>query len=149
MRGYLDAPDLTEAALADGYFRTGDQARLREDGTVEITGRLSDMVNRAGNKIAPLEIERVFSQHPDVVDALATGLPDKETGEALHIAVLAKPNSTLDAQTLRSWAAVQMDRHKLPDRIHLVTALPTGNTGKADRNALRHQLMSTGGGDTL
>ena len=142
MRGYLDAPELTEAAFADGFFRTGDQARVRADGNVEITGRLSDMVNRAGNKIAPLEIERIFSQHPDVADTLATGLPDKELGEALHVAVVARGNAQLDPRTLRSWAAERMDRHKLPDVIHLMTSLPTGTTGKADRNALRDQLMS-------
>lgn len=140
MRGYLDAPEMTAATLSDGYFRTGDQARLREDGNVEITGRLSDMINRAGTKIAPLEVERVFSRHPDVGDVLATGLPDAELGEALHIAVIARDAATLDPQALRTWASDQMDRHKLPDVIHMMQSLPTGATGKADRKALRDRL---------
>ena len=142
MRGYLDAPELTAAALSHGYFRTGDQARVTKDGNVELTGRLSDLVNRAGNKIAPLEIERVLSGHPDVVDALATGLPDAELGETLHVAVVARNDISLDSRVLRTWASDQMDRHKLPDVIHVMGSLPTGTTGKADRNALRAQLMS-------
>ncbi len=142
MRGYLDAPDLTDMAQCDGYFRTGDQARLREDGTVEITGRLSDIVNRAGNKIAPLELERLFASHPSIVDALATGLPDADQGESLHIAVVPKTGVELEARALRRWAAEKMDRHKLPDAIHVTDSLPTGATGKADRKALRAELMS-------
>ena len=142
MRGYLDAPELTAAATSDGYFRTGDQARIRDDGNVEITGRLCDLVNRAGNKIAPLEIERVFTNHPDVADALATGLPDRQLGESLHVAVQPIAGLTLDPAALQRWASQHIDRHKLPDAIYVMGDLPTGATGKADRNALRAQLMA-------
>ena len=147
MRGYLDAPDLTEAAISDGFFRTGDQARIRDDGNIEITGRLSDLVNRAGNKIAPLEIERIFASHPDVADALATGLPDEQVGESLHVAVLPVSGTALDPSTLLRWASHQMDRHKLPDSVYVTGSLPTGETGKADRKALREQLMATDAGE--
>ncbi len=142
MRGYLDDPELTHASLSDGYFRTGDQARLRVDGAVEITGRLSDMVNRAGTKIAPLEVERVFSGHPDVADVLATGVPHAETGEALHVAVVLQNKADVTPDALWTWAGGRMDRHKLPDAVHIVETLPTGATGKADRNALRSALVA-------
>lgn len=144
MRGYLDDPKQTAAAMAGDFFRTGDQAREREDGMVELTGRLKDLVNRGGNKIAPLEIERMFLSHPDVEQALATGIPDARTGESLHLLVVLRRDATIDADSLLAWASERLDRPKLPDRIHFGKELPTGRTGKADRGALRAQLGKKG-----
>ncbi|MGD9866490.1 MAG: class I adenylate-forming enzyme family protein [Hyphomicrobiales bacterium] len=142
MRGYLDEPALTAEAFQDGYLRTGDQARLREDGFVEITGRLKDLVNRAGNKIAPVEIEASFLAHPQVMEALAAGVPDPMRGEALHLVVVGRPGACLDPEALLHWASERMERFKLPDRIHVAAELPVGGTGKADRNALRAMIAA-------
>lgn len=142
MRGYLDEPELTADAFQDGYLRTGDQVRLRDDGFVEITGRLKDLVNRAGNKIAPVEVEASFLAHPDVTDALAAGVPDPMRGEALHLVVVGRPDAALDRDTLLRWASERMERFKLPDHIHIAPELPVGGTGKADRNALRAMVAS-------
>ncbi len=142
MRGYLDEPELTSETLNEGYFRTGDQARQRPDGTVEITGRLKDIINRAGNKISPMEVERLFLSHPDVEQALAAGVSDANTGESLHILVVPRRGVQLVAGALMKWAAERMDRHKLPDVIHLGTELPIGETGKADRKVLRARIAA-------
>ncbi len=142
MAGYLDRPDLDAAAFLDGYFRSGDLARQDREGRLQLVGRAKDIVSRGGNKIAPLEIERLFQQHPAVSAALACGLPDPRLGESLHLLVVAQAPLTPDE--LRGWAAGRLERWKLPDRIHLAESLPVGRTGKADRGALAQQLLAKG-----
>lgn len=137
MIGYLDNPDLTQAAFRDGHFRTGDVARRRPDGCVEIVGRIKEIVSRGGNKIAPAEIETVLCAHPAVAQALAAGVPDPRLGEALHAAVVLRAGSAAAAEDLRAWCAARIERFKVPDAIHVVTALPTGPTGKAYRPSVR------------
>ena len=137
MLGYLDNPDLTQTAFRDGYFRTGDVARRRADGCVEIVGRIKEIVSRGGNKIAPAEIEALLCGHPAVAQALCAGVPDARLGEALHVAVVLRPEHASTAQELRTWCAERTERFKVPDAIHLVEALPTGPTGKAYRPGVR------------
>ena len=74
MLGYLDDPALTQASFADGYFRTGDLARLTAAGHVELIGRAKDIVSRGGHKIAPLEIDNLLAEHPAVAAALCAGV---------------------------------------------------------------------------
>ena len=133
MLGYLDDPGLTAASFSDGYLRSGDLARLRPDGRVEIVGRLKDIVARAGNKIAPAEIDALLSSHPDVAAALCAGVPDPRLGEAIHAVVVPKANAVLDPEGLRRWAAERIERYKVPDAIYVRDALPLGDTGKVRR----------------
>ena len=105
MQGYLDDPALTAAAFSAGFLGTGDLARRRADGRVELVGRIKEIVSRGGNKIAPAEIENLFAGHPDVIGALCTGVPDERLGEALHVLLVPRPGSTLSADALRRWAA--------------------------------------------
>ena len=140
MRGYLDDPDRTEAAFADGWFRTGDLAEARADGRVALIGRAKEIINRAGNKVSPLEVEAVFLDHPDVREVLAAGAQNEERGEAIHLCVVARPGAALDLAGLRDWARSRLDRFKLPDYLHLRAELPLGSTGKADRRALRRMI---------
>ena len=142
MRGYHRDPARSRGAFADGYFRTGDIARRRSDGRVELIGRMTDIVNRGGIKIAPLEIERVFMEHPDIVAALAAGVPDSVRGEAVHVFVVPRAGGGLDAETLIAWAKGKLDRSKVPDQIHFGDELPIGRTGKADRGALRSLILA-------
>jgi long-chain acyl-CoA synthetase len=141
MLGYLDDPALTEASFSDGFFRTGDLARLRADGRVELVGRIKGIISRGGNKIAPLEIENLFGNHPDVAGVLCTGIADERLGEALHVMIVPRPGVALDADVLRRWAAVRTEPYKLPDGIHFAKSLPLGATGKADRAALARMIM--------
>jgi len=137
MNGYLDAPELTQAALCDGYFRTGDIAREREPGVVELVGRSKELISRGANKVSPLEIEHAVGAHPDVAEALACGVPDAVLGERIHLLIVPRAGARLDEADLRAWAAERLERYKLPDRIHFGTELPQGRTGKADRIRLR------------
>lgn len=140
MLGYLDDPQLTEKAFADGYFKTGDLALLREDGFVQLVGRSKDIISRGGNKIGPLEIENQFALHEGVAASLAFGMPDERLGEALHLMVV-RHQPELTESDLREWARARIDRFKLPDAIHFVDTLPVGRTGKADRTAARLSLQ--------
>ncbi len=143
MLGYLDQEALTRDSFQDGYFRTGDLARLRPDGFVELAGRSKDVISRGGNKIVPLELDRLFASHPDVAAALATGVPDPLLGERIHLLVVPQPGARLDPPALLAWATGKVEKFKLPDVIHFAAELPSGRTGKADRSALRERI--TGG----
>ena len=144
MLQYLDAPDLTAAAMHDGWFRTGDLAEEAPSGTVRLIGRKNDLINRSGNKISPLEVEAVFMCHPSVAAAMAIGIEEPTRGEAIHLAIVLRPGHQTAPATLKAWAADYLERFKLPDTIHLVDELPSGSTGKADRRALRHLIEARG-----
>lgn len=144
MLGYLDMPEETATATNEGWLRTGDVARISTDGRVTLSGRLKEIINRGGNKVAPLEVERLFCAHPSVEAALATGVRDPRLGEAIHLLVVPRHNSGITPEILHEWAKGRIDRFKLPDHIHLGTDVPLGRTGKADRAALRRLLEADG-----
>ena len=143
MLGYLDAPELTAASYdGDGYFLSGDLARERSDGSVELIGRAKELIVRGGHKISPLEVERLYLEHPDVGGALATGVGDARLGEAIHVLIVPLPGAAPAAGDLRGWAEGRIDGYKRPDVVHIGDSLPTGRTGKADRRALRALIES-------
>jgi len=146
MNGYLDEPEMTRAAFADGFFRTGDLARMRDDGRAELVGRIKELIIRGGAKISPFELDHVLVQHPAVAAALTTGVPDAMTGERIHALVVPRANANLDEKELREWIAGRIERFKWPDVYHFGLELPTGRTGKVDRNALRDQVLRKGAG---
>jgi acyl-CoA synthetase (AMP-forming)/AMP-acid ligase II len=135
MLGYLDDIELTQGSFDGDYFKTGDLARLRTDGLVQLIGRSKDIISRGGNKIAPLEIDNLFAEHPAIAAALCFGVPHSGLGEALHMMVVLRPSAATTEEELRAWAALKVEKYKLPDRIHFEQALPLGRTGKADRRA--------------
>jgi acyl-CoA synthetase (AMP-forming)/AMP-acid ligase II len=136
MLGYLDDPALTRASFADGFFRTGDLARLTAAGNVELIGRAKDIVSRGGYKIAPLEIDNLLTEHPDVAAALCAGVADERLGEVLHAVVVPRAGARLDGAALRQWLLARTERWKVPEAFHVRDALPAGATGKADRRAV-------------
>jgi acyl-CoA synthetase (AMP-forming)/AMP-acid ligase II len=136
MLGYLDDPALTQASFADGYFRTGDLARLSASGNVELIGRAKDIVSRGGHKIAPLEIDNLLAEHPDVAAALCAGVADERLGEVIHAVVVPRADAQLDGAALRAWLLARTERWKVPEVFHIRDALPAGATGKADRRAV-------------
>lgn len=139
MNGYLDAPELTRAAFADGYFRTGDMARLKDDGTPELVGRGKDLIVRGGAKVSPLELDGVLAQHPAIAAALTVGVADEIAGERIHVLIVPRAEP-IDEKELRRWVAERVEAYKRPDVYHFGTELPLGRTGKVDRDALRQSL---------
>jgi acyl-CoA synthetase (AMP-forming)/AMP-acid ligase II len=85
-------------------------------------------------------VERAFLEHPDVAEALATGVADARLGETIHLLIVPKPDRSPTAERLRQWAADRLERYKLPDAIYVSGEIPLGRTGKADRAALRARL---------
>ena len=141
MLGYLDMPALTNEIMCDGWIRTGDIAAINKDGTVTLRGRIKDLINRGGNKVAPNEVESVFADHPAISAVLVTGVPDPRFGEAIHMLVVPKNVEAPSKRALIDWAKDRTDRFKLPDAVHYGEMLPLGPTGKADRTALRRSIL--------
>ena len=141
MLGYLDDPELTRTSFNDGYFRSGDLARIRADRRTELVGRAREIISKGGNKIAPLQIDNLLSAHPDVAAALCAGVPDERLGENIQAMVVLKPGAILTEPDLLSWASDKIERFKLPDAIHFCDAIPVGNTGKASRAAVRQFIL--------
>ena len=136
MLGYLDEPQLTQNAFADGYFKTGDLAQATADGRVALIGRAKDMISRGGLKIAPLEVDNLIAEHPDVAAALCAGVADARLGEVIHAVVVPRSGRNVDAGQLRAWLSERTERFKVPEVIYVRDALPSGATGKADRRAV-------------
>ena len=136
MLGYLDGTALTEAAFEGGYFKTGDLARLTADGAVALIGRAKDIISRGGNKIAPLEIDNLLAEHPEIAAALCAGVADERLGEVIHAVIVTRAGARLDATALRDWLLARTERFKVPDVFHFRDALPSGSSGKADRRAV-------------
>src|SRR5581483_1101007 len=136
MLGYLDDPALTAASFDGGYFRTGDLARMHEGGYVALIGRAKDTISRGGLKIAPLEIDNLLADHPDVAAALCAGVPDERLGETIHAVVVPRKGVALDTKALREWLLSRTERYKVPEVFYVRDALPSGATGKADRRAV-------------
>ena len=143
MNGYLDDPPLTQAAFANGFFRTGDLALTRRDGLIELVGRTKELINRGGAKVSPLELDRMFAQHPAVAAALTVGIPDQVIGERIHVMIVPRDQAITEME-LRHWIAQRVEKFKRPDVYHFAAELPVGRTGKGDRNALRERLCTGG-----
>jgi long-chain acyl-CoA synthetase len=146
MLGYLDGTALTEASFEDGYFKTGDLARLTADGAVALIGRTKDIISRGGNKIAPLEIDNLLAEHPEIAAALCAGVADERLGEVIHAVIVTRAGARLDAAALRDWLLARTERFKVPDVFHFRDALPSGSSGKADRRAVAQLASQPGNG---
>jgi len=122
----------------EGWVRTGDLVRRDADGYLYATGRLSEVINRGGEKIAPDEVEAVLRAHPSVVDAAVVGLPDADMGERVA-AVVVSP-AGIDPSALRAWCRERLAGFKVPERYAFVDALPLTELGKVSRRALRERF---------
>ncbi|NTU82836.1 MAG: AMP-binding protein [Chloroflexales bacterium] len=136
--GYENNPDANAAAFVGGWFRTGDQGMLDEDGYLCLTGRLKELINRGGEKISPLEIDDVLLRHPAVAEALAFAVPHKTLGEEVHAAVVLKGEAS--ERELRDHCARVLSEFKVPRQIHILEALPRGATGKLQRITMAQTL---------
>lgn len=130
-RGYHNNPQANADAFTGGWFRTGDQGFLDERGVLTLTGRLKELINRAGEKISPLEIDAVLLQRGSVAEAVCFGVPDEKYGEAVQAAVVLSGDD--DETGIRAYCAERLTGFKVPDRVHIVDSLPRAATGKLQR----------------
>ena len=140
--GYENNPSANETAFTHGWFRTGDQGVMDSDGYLSITGRLKEMVNRGGEKIAPREVDEALLDHPDVAQAVAFAVPHPTLGEDLAAAVVLHGNSKTTEKELREFSFSKLADYKVPSRIVIVDEIPKGPTGKLQRIGLADKLVS-------
>jgi acyl-CoA synthetase (AMP-forming)/AMP-acid ligase II/acyl carrier protein len=126
--------------LVDGWFRTGDVGRLDEDGYLFISGRIKEMINRGGEKIAPSEVDHVLQGHPGVGQAVTCAVPDTRLGEDVVAVVVRRPGSNLTERELREFASARLAAFKVPRRVMFVEQIPKGPTGKIQRIGLAKKL---------
>ena len=141
--GYLDS-DLNLAAFtADGYFRTGDQARIDPDATVHITGRIKDIINRGGEKFSVAEVESVLLGHPGVHDVAVVGAPDPILVERACAFVVPVVGYVPTLDQLRDHVvAAGLAVQKAPELLVITDELPRTASGKVQRFVLRDQLRT-------
>ena len=143
MSGYEDDPDANRRAFHEGWFRTGDSGHLDAEGYLFITGRIKEIINRGGMKVAPAEIDEALMRHPAVADAVAFGVPHPTLGEDVAAAVVVRESATVSVQELREFAFGHLAPHKVPSTIICVPRLPRTAAGKLNRSELATNLHTS------
>lgn len=138
--GYAANEAANRQAFTAGWFRTGDEGYFDEDGYLFLTGRLKEMINRGGEKIAPREIDEALMDHPAVAQALAFGVPDAKLGEEIAAAVVLRPGAAASEDELQDFAAVRLADFKVPRLIVFMPEIPKGPTGKLQRIGMAARL---------
>ena len=142
--GYLEGSGWASERTPDGWFPTGDVARIDDDGFIYIVDRKKDLIVTGGMNVAPSEVERVLASHPEVLEAGAFGLPDDKYGEAVHAAVVLSPGSQVSERELVDWCRSWLSSVKKPQSVKVVDDLPVSSTGKLVRRELRRRFLSDG-----
>ena len=143
MLGYWEEPEKTAEVLVDGWMHTGDIAVMDDEGFVQITGRIKDMVIRGGENIYPREIEEFLYTHPDVLDAQVIGVPDDRYGEELCAWVRMREGAeALTAESLREYASGRLAHYKIPRYVIVVDEFPMTVTGKVRKVEMREKTVA-------
>jgi acyl-CoA synthetase (AMP-forming)/AMP-acid ligase II len=140
MLGYHNKPAETEAALQQGWYRTGDLASSDAHGFLTITGRLKELIIRGGQNIAPAEIEEAANAFPPVLDSAALGMPHAHLGEMPVLFVVARPGMSIDQQALLKHCADRLSAYKVPHAVQVIAEIPRTGSGKILRFKLRELL---------
>lgn len=143
MAGYEKNDDANQVAFTGGWFRTGDQGVIDDDGYLHITGRLKEIINRGGEKISPREVDEVLLAHPAIAQVLTFAMPHDKLGEEVAAAVVLVDGESVDERELRDYAGERLAAFKVPRRIIFLERIPTGPTGKLQRIGLADTLGLT------
>lgn len=146
MRGYLDDPEATAAALdSDGWLHTGDLGTIDADGYLRIVGRIKDMFIVGGFNAYPAEIENLLLRHPRVAQVAVIGVPDARLGEVGMAFVVLGPGPSMEPWEIIEWSRREMANYKVPRFVEFLDALPMNATGKVVKDDLRAQVPNTEG----
>jgi acyl-CoA synthetase (AMP-forming)/AMP-acid ligase II len=137
--GYANNAEANAQSFTDGWFRTGDQGFIDAEGYLSLIGRLKEMINRGGEKIAPREIDEVLLQHPAVSEAVAFGSPHASWGEEVVAAVVLKGETT--EKELIAFARERLADYKVPKKLFIVEQIPRTATGKIQRRNVASSLI--------
>jgi acyl-CoA synthetase (AMP-forming)/AMP-acid ligase II len=138
--GYEANPEANAKSFRDGWFRTGDQGVLDEEGYLRLTGRLKEQINRGGEKFSPLEVDEVVASHPAVAQALTFAMPHDKLGEEVAVAVVLREGATATERELHAFCAARLAGFKVPRKVVFLTEIPKGATGKLQRIGLAQKL---------
>ncbi len=143
MLGYWEEPEKTAEAIDRArWMHTGDLAVMDDEGYVNITGRIKDMVIRGGENIYPREIEEFLYSHPDILDAAVVGVPDAKYGEELMVWLRMRPGAApLTAESLREYCLGKLAHYKIPRYVHIVDEFPMTVTGKIRKVQMRAEAI--------
>ncbi len=143
MKGYWDNPEETAAAIdPDGFMRSGDLARMDENGYVSITGRAKEMIIRGGENIFPAEIENAVRALPQVADVAVIGVPDERYGECCCAYVRLAEGESLELAQMRDLLTGQVARYKIPAHLRTLEELPLTPSGKVQKFKLKELFES-------
>jgi acyl-CoA synthetase (AMP-forming)/AMP-acid ligase II len=138
IEGYENNPEANAKSFTNGWFRTGDQGHIDSDGYLHLTARIKELINRGGEKIAPLEIDEVMLTHPSVAEAVAFGMPHPTWGEEVAVAVVLK--EPVAEAALAEHCKKHLADFKVPKKIVIVEKIPRTATGKIQRRAVAEAL---------
>lgn len=140
--GYHNNPKANEEAFAYGWFHTGDQGKLDEEGYLTLTGRLKELINRGGEKVSPLEVDSALLAVPAVAEAVAFAAPDEKYGEEVNAAVVLKPGATISPEEILAFAKTRLGDFKVPKRLFITESLPKTATGKIQRRFVAEHFLA-------
>jgi len=138
--GYLDDSDANREAFHDGYFRTGDLGTLHGYGRLQVTGRIKEMINKGGEKISPLDIEKIILAHEAIQQVACFKVPDETYGEDIGVAVMLKPEHNLGALDIKRFVRQESVNFKVPKIVAFVDSIPTNRSGKYMRSSLAERF---------
>ena len=141
--GYENNPEANQKSFTNGWFRTGDQGFLDDDGYLTLTGRIKELINRGGEKIGPREIDEVLLKHPAVAEAVAFGVPHPTWGEEVEAAIVLKEGQAAETgeSEVLAFCKERLADFKCPKKIHITKAIPRTATGKIQRGAVAKALV--------
>jgi len=138
--GYQNNAAANATAFTNGWFRTGDQGVIDDDGYFRLTGRLKEIINRGGEKISPREVDEVLLDHPAVAQVVTFAVPHDKLGEDVAAAIVLAQGAQADERSIREFAAKRLADAKVPRTIVFVDEIPKGATGKLQRIGLAEKL---------
>jgi fatty-acyl-CoA synthase len=146
MRGYYRRPDDTATVLrSGGWLRTGDLAEVTHDGAVHFLGRVKEIIRTGGFNVAPLEVEDVLRQHPDIADAAVVAVPDDRLGEVGIAFLRVRPGRSVTPDTVLSFCRARLADFKVPRTAVVVDGFPMTGSGKVQKVVLREDYLATQG----
>jgi acyl-CoA synthetase (AMP-forming)/AMP-acid ligase II len=140
--GYEGDSKTHSGSFVDGWFRTGDEGYLDEDGYLHLTGRLKEQINRAGEKISPREIDTVLMKNPAVSEAVTFSFPHPTFGEEVAAAVVLHESQEQTEASLMKYCREHLAEFKCPKKVYIVDRIPQTATGKVRRNTVASALMN-------
>ena len=139
MKEYWNMPEATEASFTDGWFHTGDLAKIDEDGYFYIVERKKDMLITGGENVYPAEVEEVILAHPSVAEVGVIGVPDEKWGESARAIVVPMPGETISFEDIQKFCSDKLAKFKSPKSAVIIDELPRNPSGKILKRVLREQ----------